>query len=1246
LLERAGSGEGDARAGVPLLERADALAELSRALRSAQSGAGRLVLVLGEAGVGKTSIVEEFVASRGSDARVLHGACDPLLTPRALGPILDIAADAGGTLERAVADDVSREALFDALREELGREAGTVVVLEDMHWADEGSLDVFSFLGRRIAQLPCLLVATARDDGSPGAEALRATIAELPPAGVSRLEVTRLSPRAVDELARRAGRSSEGLHALTGGNAFFVTEVLATEGTQLPPTVKDAVAARCRRLSPAARDVLETVSVVPGRVEPGLLETVLGTTPDAGLEECFATGMLEPSGGGLRFRHEIARLAVEESLTPVRRAELERRTLEALVVDERTDLARVVHHARLAGADESVRRYAPEAAAKAAAAGAHREALEHYRAALAVADAGDQAAHADLLEGFAVQAYLCGMAREALDAFREALPLRRALGDPLRIGDDLRWTARLLWWLGHRDQAQAAGEEAVAVLEGEGPSHELAMALGTVSQLDMLAWRPDPAIAYGQRALEVARAIDDVEAISHALTNVGSVLLIRDRSDEAIAMLEEAFALADGAGLHDHAARALVNSAMPNVHAYNLETAGPVLDRAVAYSESLELSGFRAYALGHRSRLRLERGNWRGAEADALEVLRRPQRDVSSCAPLVTLALLRMRRGESGAAQALDQAQALAAAFDEQQRLAPVAAARAELAWLADDLPGVASAVRDAYERALQLEDPLSVGELAFWLWRAGELDEPPALAAEPHRRSIEGDWRGAADAWERIGAPYARAEALSHAEDGAARREAVDVYESFGARVAAERLRRQPGVVSVTPQRERRAAVQYARSGDLDIAYQVTGSGPVDVVLVPGFVSHLDKDWEEPRHAHFLDRLGSFARLIRFDKRGTGLSDRPGDLPDLEMRMDDLRAVMDAAGVERAVLFGYSEGGPLSVLFTATYPERVAALVLYGVFAKRVDPDDDYPWAPTQEARAEDIRKLVEDWGYEANLQTMCPSADEDMARWWGERCRAAASPGAIRALMKMNSLVDVRAILPSIHVPTLVVHRSGDVDTSVEEGRYVASRIPGAVFVELAGRDHFVAVEPDQILDVAEPFIRQVEQGPPAEADRVLATVLMTDLVGSTETLSRLGDRAFADLLTRHHQVLENELERFSGELVETTGDGVLALFDGPSRAIRCGEAIHVRLAALGLAARVGLHTGEIERRRDGPRGIAVHLAARVMAEAGPGEVLVTATTRDLVAGSGLAFTDRGERLLKGIEEPRRLYAVVKRA
>jgi pimeloyl-ACP methyl ester carboxylesterase len=291
----------------------------------------------------------------------------------------------------------------------------------------------------------------------------------------------------------------------------------------------------------------------------------------------------------------------------------------------------------------------------------------------------------------------------------------------------------------------------------------------------------------------------------------------------------------------------------------------------------------------------------------------------------------------------------------------------------------------------------------------------------------------------------------------------------------------------------------RYAKSGDVNIAYQVVGDGPLDLVLVPGFVSHLDLDWEEPRYAHFLRRLASFSRLIRFDKRGTGLSDRPGGLPDLETRMDDVRAVLDTVGSERAALLGYSEGGPMCILFAATYPERTSALVLYGTYTKRRDPDDDYPWAATWEERQAYADQVEREWGTEADLGTMAPNADDAMVRWWRARARASASPGAAKALILMNSQIDVRGVLSSLRVPTLVLHRRGDHDARLDEGRYIADHIPGARFVELEGEDHVPSIDSDQILDEVEEFLTGARRGP--EPDRVLATVLFTDIVGSTE-------------------------------------------------------------------------------------------------------------------------------------------------
>jgi len=433
----------------------------------------------------------------------------------------------------------------------------------------------------------------------------------------------------------------------------------------------------------------------------------------------------------------------------------------------------------------------------------------------------------------------------------------------------------------------------------------------------------------------------------------------------------------------------------------------------------------------------------------------------------------------------------------------------------------------------------------------------------------------------------------------------------------------------------------RYAKSDGVNIAYQVTGEGPLDLVLISGFVSHLELDWEEPRSVHFLERLASFARLIRFDKRGTGLSDRPGGLPDLETRMDDVRAVMDAVASERAALLGYSEGGPMAVLFAATYPERTSALVLYGTYAKRQDPDDDYPWAATQAERVAYAEETERTWGESGDLPALAPNADDELARWWSARARASAGPGAARDLILMNSSIDVREVLPAVRVPTLVLHRTHDADAHVEEGRYLAERIPGARFVELDGEDHVPWIAADQIVDEVEEFLTGVRPGP--SADRVLATVLFTDVVGSTDRAAELGDRAWRELLGRHDALVEREVGRHGGLVVDTAGDGVFARFDGPARAVRAAGAIVDGVRALGLEVRAGVHTGEVELVGDGVSGIAVHVGARIGALAGPGEVLVSSTVKDLVAGSGLAFAERGPTELRGVPGTWTIYETV---
>jgi class 3 adenylate cyclase len=435
-----------------------------------------------------------------------------------------------------------------------------------------------------------------------------------------------------------------------------------------------------------------------------------------------------------------------------------------------------------------------------------------------------------------------------------------------------------------------------------------------------------------------------------------------------------------------------------------------------------------------------------------------------------------------------------------------------------------------------------------------------------------------------------------------------------------------------------------YARSGSVSIAYQVVGDGPRDLVQVSGWVSHLEAGWDEPLQARFRRRLASFSRLILFDKRGTGMSDRVADrdLPMLEQRMDDVRAVMDAAGSTRAVILGQSEGGSMAMLFAATYPDRTTALITIGSYARRIW-DPEYPWAPTSAERQQFFDWIERNWGGDVDPSTLAPSlaSDEGFKRQLARFFRLSASPGSALALAKMNTQIDVRSVLSTIRVPTLVLHRSGDLDANIAEGRYIAERIPGAKFVELPGVDHLPwAGNQEDILDQIEEFLTGVRPVP--HPDRMLATVLFTDIVGSTERAASLGDSAWRDVLERHHVSVRAELAHFRGQEITTTGDGFVATFDGPARAVRCAVAIRDRLHESGLEVRAGIHTGECERMGDNIGGIAVHIGSRVAGLAEPGEVLASSTVKDLTAGSGIVFEDRGAHPLKGIPGEWRMFRV----
>jgi len=436
-----------------------------------------------------------------------------------------------------------------------------------------------------------------------------------------------------------------------------------------------------------------------------------------------------------------------------------------------------------------------------------------------------------------------------------------------------------------------------------------------------------------------------------------------------------------------------------------------------------------------------------------------------------------------------------------------------------------------------------------------------------------------------------------------------------------------------------------YAKSGDLNIAYQVVGEGP-DLVYVPGWVSNVELMWDDPALASLLRRLAGFARVILFDKRGTGMSDPvdESDLPSLEDRMDDVRAVMDAVGSKKATLLGHSEGGNMSTLFAATFPERTEGLILVSTYAKRIR-SDDYPWAPTQDEREEEIRQVERNWGDPSSVPDYmlgARSGDEGFRNQLARYFRLSASPKAAATLLRMNTAMDTRAILPTIQVPTLCIYRTGDMDVKIEEGRWIASQIPNARLVELPGSAHlFWGDDPAPLLDEIEEFMTGRREA--AAPERVLATVLFTDIVSSTEHAARLGDREWRALLERHNDLIRHELDRFRGEERGTAGDGFLATFDGPARAVRAARAISDAVRNLGIEVRAGVHTGEVEKVGNDIAGIGVHIGARIASLAGPGEVFVSRTVRDLVVGSELDFEERGDHTLKGVPGVWEIYEAV---
>lgn len=761
-----------------LVEREELLTRLETCLQAAETS-GRLALVGGEAGTGKTSLARTFAEACPDGVRVLWGTCDPLSTPRPLAPFQDMAPFALLLGERR-----ARHGLLTALLEELS--VPSVMVVEDAHWADEATLDAVRFIGRRVTRTRSVVVVTYRDDEVGAGHPLRTVLGDLATAaGCERLHVPPLTPEGVRSLAAGKALDAERLHRVTGGNAFYVTEVLAAPGWTVPLSVTDAVLARVSRLSAAARGLVDLVSIAPGGLEPELAAPLIDGA-GAALDEAVERGVLVLAGARVSFRHELARLAIEEAVAAGRRRELHARLLEVLEARSGVDSARLAHHADAAGDAERVLRYAPAAAREASVRGSHREAARQYERAVAHADRLPDAELADLLSLWAEERIGFDDPADRAELLARIAELRRRSGDQRGLGATFALLARTLWAMGRTREARERAAEAVEILEQlpEGP--ELARAYAAYSLQEMLAGHGSGAIRWGMRAVELAERVGAPAALWMALNSVGTAQLDYFEQLEGIEALERAVRLAAEHGDDFEVGRALGNLGASLGEIRRLEQAEAYLERAVAFDEERDLDALAGHAKAELAKVRFELGRWEEADGLAIEALR--HRDLALGIPIMSLCVrgrIHARRGGPKAASYLEEAWALSSPSGDLQWVWPVAAGRAEWAWLEGRSAEIPRLVQPTYERALALERGWAIGELGSWLVRVGALDRLPDGVAVPYALP----WREAAEAWECIGCPYEQAEALADGDE-AAMRESLAILTRLGAEPAADRVR------------------------------------------------------------------------------------------------------------------------------------------------------------------------------------------------------------------------------------------------------------------------------------------------------------------------------------------------------------------------------------------------------------------------------------------------------------------------
>ncbi|MCH7722843.1 MAG: AAA family ATPase [Bacteroidetes bacterium] len=774
-----------------LLERKDSLDKLSQLVTDVSAGEGKTVLLSGEAGIGKTSLIKYFTNDLNSDTEILWGACDALFTPRPLGPLYDIAYQVKSNLIRMLENEEKRVSIFSEFLNYLESTSHLkIIVIEDIHWADEATLDLVKFLARRINRTKSILILSYRDEEIDQVHPLRLILGDLPHSEITRIRLYPLSETAVDTLMYNAGIKNENLYERTGGNPFYVTEVLAYKNEELPSSIKEAVIARTSKLSDDTKELLEIISVIPSKVEIELLRNLFNKVEDH-IDHCINKAILVTENNLISFRHELGRLAILNSIPEMKRMQLHQKVLNCMLENNNQQalLARIVHHANQAGDKNAIIKYAPLAAKQAALLGSHREAAANYLIALENSENLSTEKKLELYQGRYYECYLTGQVEDAIKACEVIEKILIDLDDPLQLGENYRRLSRLMWLSSNFTNGVEYIQKAIEILEKLPPGHQLTMSYSNLSQIYMNEEKPYLSLEWGEKAIRLARKLNDPEIEIHALTNIGIAKMFTD-DDTGEPILKKSLSLSLQNGFDDNASRSYIDLGLQNLSRRNLEIAHKYFTEGIEHCNEKDLDTHKSGMMGGIAKITLDFGNWDEAVEKAEIVLKyKSVNYFDKITAFAVIGVVRARRNDPGALIALDKA--LSSPLQSGECTFIAKTAKAEAYWLLNKLDLIIKEIEIDYSHFLDSNNPWKIGELAFWLWKGGRLSEVPENIARPYLLQINGDWKGAAYEWKKLGCPYQEALALADGNEDS-KRKALTILESLGATATINLLKQQ----------------------------------------------------------------------------------------------------------------------------------------------------------------------------------------------------------------------------------------------------------------------------------------------------------------------------------------------------------------------------------------------------------------------------------------------------------------------